>query len=313
MEPNAMNPSADAPTFAAIVANWNGQAFIERALGSLLAATRRAGRPIEAIVHDDASADDSPQTIARAFPTVRLERDAVNVGYGEAVNRAMRACQADWVFLLNNDLALAADFCERLLATLEERAAEAPFVIGARTLDWETGQANHGGQRAAWRGGMIVQEAFEADVATPTDFFQAGACLIDRRRFLELGGFSPLFHPGYWEDYDLAWRARGRGWTVFYEPRAVAYHLGKGSMRRLLGPRGVSLALRRNHLLFNWINIREPGRLAAHLAGLAALVATDRPGPDEASWAGALVAALGRLPSALAERRRRLPFLPPGP
>lgn len=308
-----MESSPDQYTLAAIFANWNGEAFIERALASLLASIRRTGRTIETVVYDDASEDRSPELIAASFPGVRLIRGETNAGYGAAVNRAMAATAADWVFLLNNDLALPADFCERLLATLDEHRSAPLFAIGARTRDWESGADNHGGQRAAWREGMIAQVPFESEGAARADFFQAGACLIDRRKFLRLGGFSPIFHPGYWEDYDLAWQAKGLGWEILYESRAVAMHLGKGSMRRRLGARGVSLALRRNHLLFNWMNIREPGKLARHLAGLPGLALEPVSDEDQAGWGTAFLAALGRLPLALKERRKRRNRLPPSP
>ena len=289
-----------------LIPNWNGEAFIERCLGSVLAAVRRSGQAMEVVVIDDASGDRSPELIERGFPSVRLIRLERNVGFGAAVNRAMRQMQAEWVFLLNNDLVLRTDFCERLLGTLNEHDPGDCFAIGALTLDWETQAPNHGGQRACWRDGLIVQEAYSADRAEPTGFFQAGACLLDRRKFLSLGGFAGLYHPGYWEDYDLAYQARRAGWLNLYEPHAVAYHLGKSSMRERLGLWGLGLVRRRNHLLFNWVNLHDGRLLVRHLAGLGRLVLTDPGGPNEAGWGRALPAALGRLPAVLRERRRRL-------
>ena len=300
---NSENPTT---TYAALIANWNGEAFIERCLGSVMAAVRRAARPIQVVVVDDASDDRSSDIVANSFPSVRLIRLRRNRGYGRAVNRAMKEIQADRVFLLNNDLAPATDFFERLIRTFDESDPERIFAVGARTLDWETHAINHGGQRAVWQRGLIVQEAFECDDAQPTDFFQAGACLVDRRRFVELGGFDPIFHPGYWEDYDVAWQALRSGWINLYEPRAVAYHCGKGSMRRRFGEFGVSLAVRRNHLLFNWINLRDGGLLTRHLIGLPGLIIRDTTESGRAGWGRALVEALVRLPRALRLRRRRL-------
>ena len=155
------------------------------------------------------------------------------------------------------------------------------------------------------RGGLIRQEAFAAEEAAPTDFFQAGACLINRQKFLELGGFPDIYHPGYWEDYDLAWQAHRRGWASLYEPRAIAYHWGKGSMRRLLGDWGVSLVIRRNHLLFTWANLEDFGLLARHLLGLPRLILSEAPREGEAGWDRALWAALGRLPRVMRLRRER--------
>ena len=108
------------PTYSLLIANWNGEAYIERCLGSVLAAVRRAGVEMEVVVVDDASADRSPDLIATGFPKVRLIRLERNVGFGAAVGRGMAELDADWVFLLNNDLALRVDFCERLIRTLRE-------------------------------------------------------------------------------------------------------------------------------------------------------------------------------------------------
>lgn len=301
------------PTFGVLIPNWNGEAFIERCLGSVLAAVRRLRLPVEIVVTDDASADRSADLIAANFPTVRLIRIERNVGFGAAVNLGMQAMSADWVFMLNNDLALQTDFCERLVDTLNAHDPARVFAIGAQTRDWETQAPNHAGQRAAWRGGLIVQEPFDAAEAAPTDFFQAGACLLDRRKFLALGGFPAIYHPGYWEDYDLAYQALRRGWVNLYEPRAVAFHWGKGSMRRLLGEFGVSLVLRRNHLLFVWANLTDPALTARHLLSLPALMLRDRAPAGQAGWDRALAAALARLPQALALRRARLRAPAPTP
>jgi len=293
-------------TYGVLIPNWNGEAYIERALGSVLAAARRTGRVMEVVVVDDASTDRSPELIEKSFPGVRLIRLAQNVGFGRAVGIGMAALAAEWVFLLNNDLALQSDFCERLIATLGQHDPEGLFAIGAQTRDWASQAPNHSGQRAAWREGLIVQEPFDSPETRPTDFFQAGACLVNRARFLKLGGFASIYHPGYWEDYDLAWQARRRGWVNLYEPLAVAYHWGQGSMRRRYGEWGVSLLVRRNHLLFVWANLSDPWLLARHFLALPGQVLRQTTREGEAGWGRALLAALGRLPAALRLRRKRL-------
>ena len=297
-------PAPSPPRFGVMIANWNGAAVIERCLGSVLAAERHFGHDLERLVHDDASSDASHDLIARAFPAFTLMRAPHNVGYAESVNRALRAMHCDWVFLLNNDLVLKTDFFAQLAAALDSADPAALFAVGAQTRDWDTQTINHGGQRAAWRGGMLLQEPFEADSLAPADFFQAGACLVDRRKFLALGGFAPIFHPGYWEDYELGWRARDRRWQTLYEPRAVAFHWGKGSMRRKLGDWGVNLALRRNHLLFTWSALRTPAQAAAHVLGLPLLILRDPAPADTPGWLRALLAALPRLPALLRWTRR---------
>ncbi len=51
-----MNDAAASRTFGVVIPNWNGAAFIERCLGSVLAAARRGGAAVEVVVTDDAAA-----------------------------------------------------------------------------------------------------------------------------------------------------------------------------------------------------------------------------------------------------------------
>ena len=305
-----MNPVDRRPAFGVLIANFNGEPFIERCLGTVLAAGRASGVEMETVVIDDGSTDRSPDLVRQQFSSVRLIRRGRNNGFGVAVNEAMAAMDADWVFLLNNDVALKVDFFRRLLNTLQDYTTDHPgstlFAIGAKTCDWASMAVNHGGQNARWRKNMIVQEPFDAVMAEPTIFHQAGACVMNRRLFLELGGFDYIYYPGYWEDYDISYQACRRRWAVLYDPLAVAYHFGKGTMIRRLGRWRLALVIRRNHLLFNWINLADRGLLLRPLMSLPALIFQDDAAPDEPGWGRALLEALKYLPAALRLRRARL-------
>jgi O-antigen biosynthesis protein len=61
----------------------------------------------------------------------------------------------------------------------------------------------------------------------------AAALLLDRRRFLELGGFDPRFSPAWFEDVDLAFRIRAGGGRLICDPRATLAHDMGVSARRL--------------------------------------------------------------------------------
>jgi GT2 family glycosyltransferase len=47
--------------------------------------------------------------------------------------------------------------------------------------------------------------------------------VLSRRYVEELGGFEPRFFL-YYEDTDLSWRGRLRGWSYRYEPASVVHH-----------------------------------------------------------------------------------------
>ena len=75
-------------------------------------------------------------------------------------------------------------------------------------------------------------------------------------------------------------------------------------MRSLLGERGVSRLLRRNHILFNWLNLDDPALLARHLATLGWLMVRPERNGNGTGWTEAVGQALLRLPEVLRERRR---------
>jgi len=294
-------------SYAALIANWNGSYFVERCLGSVLAAARRSPEPVRVIVVDDASTDDSPEKIFTLYPGIELIRLKENQGFGRAVNIAMEAIGEKWVFLLNNDLSLPADYFEKLIEAKKNNSSEELFAIGAQTLQWETHEQNHGAMGAAWRDKMIVQESERAVAFQQTTFVQGGSCLMDREKYLALGGFCDVFHPGYWEDYDICYQALKRGWKIYYEPGAVAYHWGKSSMRALLGNQRLALTIKRNHLLFNWLNLTDDSLLYSHLLSLGkiAMARDPRAESEIAPMGRAVLEAIGKLPAVLRHRRAR--------
>lgn len=98
-----------------VVAVHDGYALTCDCLADLRAQTR----PHRVIVVDDGSRDATAQRIGRDWPEARLVRLESNQGYTKAVNRGVRAGTGEYVVLLNNDVRLAPDCLERLLAPLE--------------------------------------------------------------------------------------------------------------------------------------------------------------------------------------------------
>src|SRR5690606_35982014 len=133
------------------------------------------------------------------------------------------------------------------------------FGVSARTLSWFDGKPNHRCMNGVWQGGRLTPAWRAPEVAERCLFVQAGAAAYRRDMFLELGGLGDLFHPGYWEDYDLSYRAARAGYENIYDPRAVALHHGGGSMTKRYGAQGVARFKARNHLLFEWSNLDDPG------------------------------------------------------
>lgn len=266
--------------FSVIVPNWNGGDWIARCLSSLQNSARAAGGAGEIIVVDDASADGSPTLIRERFPRLRLLSNPRNIGFARSINRGAKGARGRILILCNNDLAVREEFVGALLHWFrnpEERAAltggRPLFAVSAKTVGWYDGKPNQLRMGALWRGGRITPAWDDSPAAAPCLFVQAGAAAYDSTLFWRLGGLSTLYEPGYWEDYDLSWRAAKCRWAQLYEPRAFALHYGGGSMSKRYGAAGVARMKSRNHLLFEAANLRSPrliaewcARAPAHLA-----------------------------------------------
>jgi len=149
--------------------------------------------------------------------------------------------------------------------------------------------------------------------AEPADLFAwCGGAVLLRPSYLEqVGLFEESFFL-YYEDVDLSWRGRARGWRYAYVPTAIARHVHAASS-------GVASAVamryaERNRLLVLVRNAPPAMALSAVARFLTATASYARrgPGPGDGSGPGPVarrrVGAFGQfvraLPAAVAQRRR---------
>ena len=103
----------------AIVITYNGKKWYDRCFGSL----RDSEMPVETIVIDNTSTDDTIEYIKTHFPSVHLIESKENLGFAKANNIGIRYAidnNADYVFLLNQDAWIENDTLTALLRTFEE-------------------------------------------------------------------------------------------------------------------------------------------------------------------------------------------------
>ena len=90
---------ADAPTVSVILPTYNRARWLSEAIRSLLGQTRP---PLEIIVVDDGSTDDTPAICSRFARQVRYLRQD-NAGVGAARNRGIREAQGEWIAFADSD------------------------------------------------------------------------------------------------------------------------------------------------------------------------------------------------------------------
>ncbi len=284
-----------------LVLNYNGVAHIEECLSSLERAAARYGRPCPVVLVDNRSTDDSVAFTQRRFPNVEVIVSPRNDCLF-SLNDVVLGRHEEVVVIVNNDMRFDEGFVEPLV---EHFAKPEVFGVGAAIRDWN-GLADTVGPRCArvhqfW---FYKWWSYDRQQAALTLEACGGAAAYRRHMFVELGGFDPLFRPGYYEDLDLSYRAWGRGWTVVYEPRSRAYHKESASMIERFGHAAKARLLYRNHLLFTIKNIGGLAFLIGFFLCLPYRVLSPLLRGHGVPLGGFL-AALPRLPQALRRRFAR--------
>ena len=301
---------SSSPPVSIVIPNYNGRDLLRANLPSVRAAAEGYGGEVETVVVDDGSADDSLAVLAAEFPWVRALPLPRNRGFQGAADAGLRAARHDLCYLLNTDVVCYVDCLKPLV---EHFARPDTFAVGSLALRPDRLNLDQNIAVPFLRRGSFRFEKLRAGTHPETTgrlraayeslYVVGGHCLIDRRKYLLMGGFDPLFEPFYYEEIDLCYRAWRRGWSVWFEPRSLVVHDHKGTIGRFFGPRYGDLVNERNRLLFTWKNLGAPSWIAAHVLHLA-LKTLYKWTLLDGSFYWALVHALARVPRALAGRAR---------
>jgi N-acetylglucosaminyl-diphospho-decaprenol L-rhamnosyltransferase len=217
---------------AVIVVLYNSGDVIARCLQALPS-------EVEVVVVDNGSGDDGALTAAHVRPDATIVHSPRNLGFGGGCQLGVSATTRPLSLFLNPDAEISGPDILTMARTL---ARHPGGVVGPRLLDggrsrrpirheldirkdalWllpASGRWFH----PSWR----LQPEPELDAEHEVPFVEGACFLIGRSDLIALGGFDPdLFL--YFEEPSLAHRLRQRGGSVWYEPRAVAVHVGETS------------------------------------------------------------------------------------
>ena len=255
-----------------VIPNWNGQDLLCRYLPTVLNAAKQYAGHAEIIVVDDGSSDPSVDMLHREFSGVKVIVHRQNKGFGRACKSGAAAAGHSVLIFLNSDVSVAPDFIEPLVNGFEDPSvfAVSPLVFNDDgTLSDVTVSIPYL-RRAKIRFRLFPVNCLldqTAALAQPwvTLFPIGGAFAADRSRFLQLQGFDDLFHPFYYEDTDLGFRAWRRGWKCIVAPASRVTHFHRGTIARSFKQFKVRAIRKRNRLLFHWKNFTSPGLLRKHL------------------------------------------------
>jgi GT2 family glycosyltransferase len=287
-----------------IVLNYNGRKWLAGCFDAV--AGQRAAPPFEIVFVDNASTDGSAAFVRESYPAVRVVENESNLGFAAGNNAGARVSAGRYLVFLNNDTVPAADWLSRLCAPLDEQPALGMATSRVVLLD-DPSRIDSAGDGYLRAGGAYKRGHGRpsADYAVSQEVF--GACgaafAIRRELFEELGGFDESFFMVY-EDVDLSYRARLKGFRCWYAADAVVRHAGSATLGRVSAN---AVFFGQRNLEWTWIKNTPspllwrsaPAHLLYSIAGLSYYLRVGRFG---AALRGKLSAVAG-LPGALRARR----------
>jgi GT2 family glycosyltransferase len=215
------------PFVSIVMLSWNAPEFTEIAVASIRERTRIAH---EIIIVDNGS---DAETLARlrAIPDIRLVENAVNTGFAFGCNQGLAAARGTHVVLLNNDVVVAEEWLEPLLAVQQRHptigcsAPRSNEVAGQQKLDVPY-------RELADMPAFAAERAREQRGRFTYQSRVIGLCMcLSRNVITEVGGLDPGYGTGNFEDDDYCMRIRAAGYEIAVCEDSFVHHFGSATFR----------------------------------------------------------------------------------
>jgi GT2 family glycosyltransferase len=243
-----------------IIPNYNGRNLLEKNIPFIIEARKNTNNNIsEIIVVDDASEDDSITFLKKYTSEVNIIKHKINRGFPTTVNTGARMAKGEFLALINTDVTPSSDFLVNTLPLFRDKEV---FAVSLH-------EKGYGYSVGKFENGFVVHEPGEESEETHETFWVNGGSGIFRREvWMKLGGFDDnLFSPFYWEDMDISYRARKRGYKLLWEPKSNVVHEHE-STTRMISKRYREKIQERNQLIFIWKNLTSKYLFRKHIVGL---------------------------------------------
>jgi GT2 family glycosyltransferase len=252
----------DDPLISVIAINWNTTAITCDFLRSIK--EHNSYDNIEIILVDNASKEDPTAAFLSVYPSIKVIRNAENLGFTGGNNTGIRAAKGDYLFIVNNDTEFTPGLLEGLLE-IYEKYPDAGMVSPKFHYFYQKGTIEYAGYNPVniftGRNGMIgtrEKDEGQYNEIRVTNYAHGGAMMVPRKIIDEVGGlYEPFFL--YYEELDWSEQIKRKGYKIYYQPKSLIYH--KESMTTGKSSPLKTFYLTRNRILFMRRNTAWPAFL----------------------------------------------------
>jgi len=242
------------PLVSIITVNYNST----EVTAELLRSIKKVNYPsLEVIVVDNASREDPTQRLREVDPDVKVMVSATNRGFSGGNNLGMRAAGGAYFFLVNNDTEFTPGLIEGLLDVFrqhEDAGMACPkfhFYYHPAIIEYAGYNRLNVLKGSCTMIGNKEKDEGQYDVERSTPFAHGGAMMVPAKVVQEVGEMPECYFL-YYEELDWSEQIRRKGYSIYYQPRALIYHkesvsVGKKSLvKTFYHTRNRILFMRRN-------------------------------------------------------------------
>jgi GT2 family glycosyltransferase len=216
------------PSVYIIILSYNGSRWLESCLASVQATEYPN---FKVILVDNASNDNSVESVRNRYPQVTVIINNHNYGFSEGNNIGIRSALsagADYVVLLNQDTRVTPRWLSELVSVGE--SDKRIGILGAVQLKYDNDDLN------SWTMSAMREHLGQLEYPTrpttplwiPVKWVE-GACFAIKREVLEKIGLLDPIYFAFYEEIDFCRRASYHGFAVALVPRSRIHHYRGGS------------------------------------------------------------------------------------
>jgi len=255
----AFKPKID---LSIIIVNYNVRNLLKKCLESIF--NFQKALSFEVLVIDNHSEDESGRMIKEHFPQVKLIENKKNRGFSAGCNQGIRESRGRYVLLLNPDTEFTPGGVTAMVKFMEDHPRVG--VCGPRMTD------PRGKVHPSCRSFPSYLTAISSSQSILTRLFPrnplsrryllkdkntgqkrevdwvSGSCLLTKREVFERVGLLDESFFMYVEDVDFCYRARKRGFSVYYFPEVrVIHHIARSTRKR-----GLRMKVEHHRSIYNY-------------------------------------------------------------
>lgn len=225
-----------APFISIIIANFNGEKYLDTCLKSVLVSNYRN---FELLIVDDGSTDKSREIIEqfqKKDPRISVLFNNVNQGAAASRNKAITVSKGDIFVFLDNDTEATSSWLDELIKSLDKNNVGAAQSF---LLDFEKRSF------VQMAGGLLIPQTgwlipfyqrdeyshIKKDIKEYKIVAISAALAVKRRALEKVGGFDEK-EALYTEDLDFCWRIWLAGFEIILSSKSIVYHYTKSVSQR---------------------------------------------------------------------------------